>query len=327
MEEKSMRFRWLSQTPGLITPLSAIIGLYIGGWFMGITIVYLLGFSMILDLLLGVDNSDNPNQEGMMHDLIIHAHALLVPTLTLYLIYTIGTSEWTNLNWLGIASVGLSNGASGIITAHELGHRKPKSFSWYMARVDLLCVLYLHFTTEHNYTHHKHWAREVDPTSSKFGQSIYGHFIRTVPKQIKGAYKTKSGNTIRQLLFEITLIAVIFLYSIPAGVAFISQALVAVFLLEFVNYLQHHGLARDQKQRAGPEHAWESRHRWSRWTLLELPLHPSHHLKASTHYERLETHDDSPQLPFGYYVMFWISLIPPLFEKVMRKSHERFTSQ
>ena len=128
-----------------------------------------------------------------MHDLIIHAHALLVPILTLYLVYTIGTSELTKLNWLGIASVGLSNGASGIITAHELGHRKPKSFSWYMARVDLLCVLYLHFTTEHNYTHHKHWAREVDPTSSKFGQSIYGHFIRTVPKQIKGAYKTKSG--------------------------------------------------------------------------------------------------------------------------------------
>ena len=195
MEEKSMRFRWVSQTLGLITPLSAIIGLYIGGWFMGITIVYLLGLSMILDLILGVDNSDNPNQEGVMHDLIIHAHALLVPILTLYLVYTIATSEWMNLNWLGIASVGLSNGASGIITAHELGHRKPKSFSWYMARVDLLCVLYLHFTTEHNYTHHKHWAREIDPTSSRFGQSIYGHFIRTVPKQIKGAYKTKSGNT------------------------------------------------------------------------------------------------------------------------------------
>ena len=31
---------------------------------------------MILDLILGVDNSDNPNQEGVMHDLIIHAHAL-----------------------------------------------------------------------------------------------------------------------------------------------------------------------------------------------------------------------------------------------------------
>ena len=89
MEEKSMRFRWVSQTLGLITPLSAIIGLYIGGWFMGITIVYLLGLSMILDLILGVDNLDNPNQEGVMHDLIIHAHALLVPILTLYLVYTL----------------------------------------------------------------------------------------------------------------------------------------------------------------------------------------------------------------------------------------------
>ena len=154
-------------------------------------------------------------------------------------------------------------------------------------------------------------------------RTFYSHCSQTN----QGRLQDKIGNTIRQVLLEITLIAAIFLYSIPAGIAFISQALVAVFLLEFVNYLQHHGLVRDQEQRAGPEHAWESRHRWSRWTLLELPLHPSHHLKASTHYERLETHDDSPQLPFGYYVMFWISLIPPLFEKVMRKSHERFLSQ
>ena len=98
-------------------------------------------------------------------DIIIHLHAILVPVLTIYLIYTISISDWSGFLVLGIISVGLSNGASGIITAHELGHRRPRSFSWYLARVDLLSVLYLHFTTEHNYTHHKHWAREVDPTS------------------------------------------------------------------------------------------------------------------------------------------------------------------
>ena len=327
MQEVSGQYRWVPQTLGLLTPTSAFIGLYLGEAYMGITILYLLVFSMILDLIFGKDNSDNPDQEGIAHDIIIHTHALLVPILTIYMIYTISTTEWSSYHVLGIISVGLSNGASGIITAHELGHRKPKSFSWYLARLDLMSVLYLHFTTEHNYTHHKHWARPVDPTSSKFGVSIYSHFIRTVPLQIKGALSAKKSNTLKQFAIEATITLVIFAFSPIGGIAFIGQALIAIFLLEFVNYLQHHGLERGEKERAGAQHAWESRHRWSRWTLLELPLHPSHHLKASTHYERLEVHDDSPQLPYGYYVMFWISLIPPLFERLMKKSHDSFLSQ
>ena len=52
---------------------------------------------------------------------------------------------------------------------------------------------------------------------------------------------------------------------------------------------------------------------------MELPLHPSHHLKASTRYERLDVHDVAPQLPFGYYVMFWISLVPPLFGRLLKR--------
>jgi alkane 1-monooxygenase len=77
-------------------------------------------------------------------------------------------------------------------------------------------------------------------------------------------------------------------------------------------------LRREPDERPNATHAWESRHRWSRWTLLELPLHPSHHLKSSTPYHRLDVHDEAPQLPFGYYVMFWAALFPPLFTRLLR---------
>ena len=102
-------------------------------------------------------------------------------------------------------------------------------------------------------------------------------------------------------------------------VAFIGQAVVAIYLLEFVNYIQHHSLVRGEDERPNASHAWESRSRWSKYTLMSLPLHASHHLRSSTPYERLKTHDESPQLPGGYYQMFWISLIPPLFHRLMRK--------
>ena len=101
--------------------------------------------------------------------------------------------------------------------------------------------------------------------------------------------------------------------------AFLAQAAVAIYLLEFVNYLQHHGLRRGDDERPNATHAWESRHRLSRWTLMELPLHPSHHLKASTPYQRLDVHEEAPQLPLGYYGMFWVALLPPLFGRLMQQ--------
>ena len=54
--------------------------------------------------------------------------------------------------------------------------------------------------------------------------------------------------------------------------------------------------------------------------MMNLPLHAAHHLRSSTPYERLRPYDESPQLPGGYYQMFWIALIPPLFNRLMRKS-------
>jgi hypothetical protein len=40
----------------------------------------------------------------------------------------------------------------------------------------------------------------------------------------------------------------------------------------------------------------------------------------------LDVHDEAPQLPFGYYVMFWAALIPPLFTNIMQKSAQRGSS-
>ena len=235
--------------------------------------------------------------------------------------------DYTPFIWLAAISVGLSSGASGIVTAHELGHRRPRSASWWLSRLDLMCVLYLHFTIEHNHTHHKHWARPRDPTSSPWGRNVYFHFLRTIPLQLKGAYQARPRDFKYSMLTQACLLIILmFISPLVLGV-FLLQAFVAVFLLEFVNYLQHHGLVREDGERANAGHAWESRHRWSRWTLLELPLHPSHHLKSSTPYQRLDAHDESPQLPNGYYVMFWTALIPPLFHYRMKNSYGQYKQQ
>ena len=302
---------------GLLTPLSAALGLYLGGWWMAMTIFLLLGLYPIMEFIFGESGPVEPNTEGFAFDVIIPLHAFAVPLNIGYLLYLISEFGFSNLMWLGVISVGFSSATSGIVTAHELGHRRPKSFSWWLARLDLLCVNYLHFTVEHNYTHHKHWARENDPTSSELGRGLYVHLINTIPRQINGAYRTKPKEIIFGFVLQFALLIGLFWISKYVFAAFVIQAAFAIFLLEFTNYLQHHGLSRGLDERAEAKHAWESRNRWSRWTLMELPLHPAHHLKASLPYQKLATYDDAPQLKYGYYTLFWFSLFPPLWHRVM----------
>ena len=315
----SDRWTWVPHLWGLLTPVITAGCLLTGGPYMALPLVLFLGVYPFIELMLGQSSDTEPLQEGRAHDIIVHLHAVFVPIMVVVLLWRVSLDGLTLMVGLGAASAGLTNGASGIVAAHELGHRRPRSKSWWTARLSLFSVLYLHFTTEHNHTHHRHWARDVDPTSSPWGRSVYYHVLQTIPRQVRGAFNARPADTKRALSVEALFLVALAVAGLPYLVAYLAQAAVAIYLLEFVNYLQHHGLRRGDDERPNATHAWESRHRLSRWTLMELPLHPSHHLKASTPYQRLDVHDEAPQLPFGYYGMFWLALVPPLFGRLMQR--------
>ncbi|MBF15251.1 MAG: hypothetical protein CMA97_07045 [Euryarchaeota archaeon] len=312
--------KWAPHLLGLLTPISAAVTLVIGGWWMLTPTILLLGLYPFLDSIAGSSTVHDVEEEGSGHNIIVHLHGILVPVVVVCLLYRV----WAGLGSISIIvpalSAGLATGAAGVVAAHELGHRRPRSASWWIGRLDLLCVIYLHFTVEHNHTHHKHWARKVDPTSSPWGRSVYGHLVRTVPRQLRNAYRIRKKDTTISVMIEVALIASLAVWGLPYLAVFVGQAFVAIYLLEFVNFIQHHGLERGEDERPHAGHAWESRTRWSRYTLMNLPLHAAHHLRSSTPYERLRPYDESPQLPGGYYQMFWIALIPPLFHRLMQRS-------
>jgi alkane 1-monooxygenase len=197
-----------------------------------------------------------------------------------------------------------------------------------MGRLNLLWVMYMHFTTEHNHGHHRNYATELDPASSPKGRGLWTQIIKTIPLQFIAAWKTHSDKgrkgiknpILHGLTIQITFVGGLY-YGLGLNVvlAFLLSATVAIILLEFVNYLQHYGLRAEVGEKQTVAHSWESRNLWSRWTLLELPLHPAHHLKASDPMWNLRAQEGAPQLPFGYYVCFWLALIPPLWKNVMNK--------
>ena len=281
----------------------------------------------ILDHLFGYARPARPPRaSGRPFEALLYVHALLhfVTVGTLLYRAAAGGGVWTTVG--AAVSTGLSSGVSGIIVAHEFGHRRPRSFPWWIGRLNLLSVLYLHFTTEHNHTHHRLVATEADPASARRGESLWSFVLRTVPGQFRDALRVPAAKGLsgvrnpvaRGALAQLALLALVFAWlGAPVAGAFVLQAAVAVFLLEYINYIRHYGLERAADERQTGRHSWQAEQRWSRWTLLELTRHPAHHLKASLPFWQLQPYPDAPSLPSGYYGCFWIAVFPPLWRRVM----------
>lgn len=316
---------WMWHLLGFVLPGVVIAGNHLGGeWTLAGTVLA-LGVYPILDWALGEDHHEREvRTNGTPFEVMLWVHALL----TLPLIYTViarglaDANAWTT--WAAAFSTGIAMGMCGIVVGHELGHKKPRTPAWMMGRATLVMVLYAHFTTEHNFNHHKFVSTRQDPASAPKGRGLWYQVAQTVPNQFISAWRIQSKRSksilhnpvVHGLLLEAALCAVIWhFFGVWGLAAFAYQAFVAIFLLEYVNYIRHYGLEREVGERQTELHSWQSKKRLSRWVLIELTLHPAHHLKASDPFWKLQAYDDAPELPTGYFGLFWPSLIPPLWKR------------
>ncbi|MCF8253757.1 MAG: fatty acid desaturase, partial [Bacteroidia bacterium] len=124
----------------------------------------------------------------------------------------------------------------------------------------------------------------------------------------------------RQLFLHAILDTSLFFYG--GGIlvaAWFAHCIVANFLLEYVNYVQHYGLERNEKTRVTEAHSWDSDLFVSRFVLVDLSRHADHHYYASKPYHTLVNYEKSPKMPSGYAGMFVLAAIPPLWYKLMHK--------
>jgi alkane 1-monooxygenase len=102
------------------------------------------------------------------------------------------------------------------------------------------------------------------------------------------------------------------------------SALWGGFQLTSANYIEHYGLKRKKMpngryEKCQPHHSWNSNHLLSNWTLFHLQRHSDHHAYPMRRYQSLRNFDKIPQLPTGYYGMFLLAYVPPLWFRVMDK--------
>ncbi|MBQ0897763.1 alkane 1-monooxygenase [Micromonospora sp. U56] len=313
-----------------------------GAWAWWLTPVVVFGLIPVVDLLIG-DDRRNPPEEAVPR---LSADGyyrwltyLYLPTQYAALVLCCAVWARGDLSWLAaaglVASVGVVNGIA-INTAHELGHKRETAERW-LSKVALAPTGYGHFYVEHNRGHHTRVATPEDPASSRLGESFWAFWPRTVGGSLRSAWRLETSrfrlrgrspwtwrnDILNAWAMTLVLYAALMLAFGPGVLVFLLlQAVVGFSLLEVVNYLEHYGLARQRTaagryEKVDPRHSWNSDRTVTNVFLIQLQRHSDHHANPLRRYQTLRSFDTSPQLPAGYATMVVAALVPPLWRRVM----------
>ena len=307
--------------------------------------IVILGVVPLIDLAAGLDRSNPP--DALIAALEGDRYYRWLTFLFLPLQYAgfavafwyLATGGLTVAESIGLAvTVGFIGGL-GINTAHELGHKKESHERW-LAKIALAQSFYGHFYIEHNRGHHVRVATPEDPASSRLGETFYGFWPRTVAGSVRSAWRLERrryarrqqgpwrlGNDVLNAWLMSAALWAVMVAWLGAGVLpyLVVQAVMALTLLEAVNYLEHYGMLRqrvgapghERYERVDPSHSWNSNNIATNVLLYHLQRHSDHHANPTRRYQSLRDYQESPVLPTGYAGMILLALVPPAWRRVM----------
>ncbi len=338
------RWAWALSVVWPLLPLTGLAAHHFSGLEIGLALPLLISYGLmpLLDALIGEDENNPPEAVVPQLDADRYYRWLTWATVPLHFVALIACAGWAgtqDLSWWALGLLAYVAGADaglGLNTAHELGH-KHNRLEQVLARLALAVPAYGHFTVEHGRGHHRWVATPEDHASSRMGESIYRFALRELPGGIRRAWALESERLVAQgrspwswhntmlqsyavtLLLQGGLVAAFGWVMLP----FLAiHNLVAWWQLTSANYVEHYGLLR-RKLPSGayeapqPHHSWNTNHLVTNLATFHLQRHSDHHAYPSRRYQCLRHFPDLPQLPSGYFGMFPLAYVPPLWFKVM----------
>jgi len=307
-----------------------------------VPVIFVYCIAPLIDLALGTDTSNPPEdavprlEADPYYRRVTYA---LVPLLWGAFVYGAWFFARTPLTGSGQLATVMSTGMVGgfcINLGHELGHKKSPLERW-LAKIVLAPTFYGHFTIEHNRGHHRDVATAADPASARMGEGIWSFVLREMPGAFRRAWQLERARMkadglpfwslhnelLQPALITVALWSTLTLWLGPQVLVFLLLAsLWANFQLTTANYIEHYGLLRragpdGRPERTAPHHSWNSNHVFSNWAVFHLQRHSDHHAHPMRRYQSLRHFADVPQLPNGYFGMFTIAYIPPLWFALM----------
>src|SRR3989338_6370293 len=273
---------WLS----LGTIPVVLIAARFGGWALALMPAYTWGLYAILDLLTGLneDNADpaTPEQDLFWYRLITLIWFPIQITLLVGLIWYAPRSTLSTPEQIGLfCGMGIMSGSIGIVYAHELAHQKSRLERW-LGDLLLASVLYSHFRSEHLRVHHLYVGTPRDPVTARYNEGFHRYFLRVLWHCPQSAWRAEAAMLARR-------------------------------------GLPRRHLGKGKYERVLPRHSWNAAHRASNWLLINLQRHSDRHYKPDRRFPLLQTYPatDAPQLPYGYPVMTFAAMIPPVWKRIM----------
>lgn len=230
---------------------------------------------------------------------------------------------------LGLGFVlGIVSGCFLVTLAHELLHGHTRTERG-LASILLLITGMPYFATDHLLGHHRYVGLRDDPTTARLGQNFYSYFFSSLRSRWQHSYgkpypmppalrrRVFQTNWMMLLLTILLVITIAVFSSQPAILLtlYFTQCFIASLLYELINYIQHYGLERTaQHDPVYAEHSWNCYFKYTNYILFLLPLHSQHHVH--------QHHNDGrslmgPRMPYVYFVMVFMALIPPLWFRKM----------
>ncbi|MEO7265910.1 MAG: alkane 1-monooxygenase [Ferruginibacter sp.] len=321
----------------LLLPLLVLLSALAGGWWIFITPAICFVIHPLANLIIKrkqhpIDDHASIVKTNKYFRWVAMLYVPVLIALTFWAIYFVSYKPGFVL-FAGLAlSVGIINGVLGFTLAHEFIHAR-NTFTKSCGYILLLQNFYMHYGIEHIGGHHVYACTPADPHTARIGESFFRFLPRAIAKTFVNAmviekrYRIKNYTYLNRvfifLALQILLLAIIFLTSGWLGAAFfLLQSFIAIVMLHNINYLQHYGLLRKevitgQRERISAHHAWNTNNQLSGFNLFQLENHADHHMHPSHKYEELQALESSPQYPTGYSGMMLLTLIPPLWFKII----------
>jgi alkane 1-monooxygenase len=338
------RYLWIM---GAVMPLLpfvswALVGLTGLGAFWYFAPVFVFTVIPLVDLVVGLDRNNPPDEviERLENDRYYR-----------WVTYAFIPVQYAGLIWgawmlvddrLGVSDkIGLTLGLGivagiAINTAHELGHKKQQHERW-LARVALAQTCYGHFFIEHNRGHHGRVATPEDPASSRLGENVWSFLPRTVWGSLLSAWDLEKSRLTRRSrpvwnwhndVLNAWAMSVVLWGGLLIAFGWrilpylVLQAVVGIWLLESINYLEHYGMLRGttasgRYERPNPSHSWNSNNLGTNVLLYHLQRHSDHHANPLRRYQALRDFPESPVLPTGYAGMIMLTWVPAIWRRVM----------
>ena len=341
----------------LLPTSSVLIGIFLGGHWMWLGLAVLFVVVIGGAAALGEDASQQEYSHPWLIELPLHLALPMIIILLLSFAWASGNGDQDFLNigeslkglfaydflaarngslwtdYLGaLLGVGFIVAGYGTNVGHELVHRVKDSLAVIEGRWLFSASLNPDFSIEHVYGHHTYVGTNKDPATARKGENMYSFFVKSLVMGHISAWKLELKRLQRKnyspyflrnrmLTGYLMCLTLITLFYFAAGwfglFMFFTQAMIAKFILEIVNYMEHYGLYRNPGEPVSPQHSWNTNKRMSGMVLFSLTRHSAHHETPKVKFWKLDPYINAPQMPYGYLTTLFICLIPPLWYRVI----------